>query len=63
MAVSRYELDERSDALFDEILYKLRQDCRCVKEIRIIQPVDTVCRCLLVDRIETGIWEWNEEII
>lgn len=39
------------------------KDCRCVKEVRVyVDPMSFCCK-VKVSRIDTGIWEWNDEVI
>lgn len=64
MSTMNYHLDLIEHDLIDQILDIVREDCRCVKEVEILPPYPmSICCRVAITRIDTGIWEWNDEVI
>jgi hypothetical protein len=64
MNTSVYTIDQYSRDWLESFMASVRRDCRCIKEIQVLSssPNNACCR-VLVTRIDTGVWEWNDEVI
>lgn len=64
MSVTTYELDFLRRYPLEELYRAIMADCRCVKEVQMLQPSpDRACCRVQVTRIDAGVWEWNDEVL
>lgn len=64
MAVTNYTLagyDYRHE--MEKVIRDIVGDCRCIKDIQITRSPMSACCQVQVSRIDTGIWEWNDNVI
>lgn len=63
MAETFYTIDVFGRDVEGRLMREILRDCRCVKEIKILQDPMAACCKVKVTRIDTGTWEWNDEVI
>lgn len=61
MAFTEYFLDPRGHYQ-DEMMRRIREDCKCIKSIDVYNNPKYLSQIMRVERIDTGIWKWNEDI-
>lgn len=47
----------------NDLLRWIQRDCRCVKAVEMFTSPESPCCKVRVVRIDSGVWEWNDNVI